>query len=72
MCIGHTLGEEILFGAPGLRRTESVVAMDHSCVLQVNVKTFGYMRMQKHVVAGGGTLFKDYATLLYILESHYI
>ena len=28
--------------------------------------------MQRHVGAGGGNLSKDFATLMYILESHYI
>jgi len=30
------------------------------------------MRQQKHIKAGGASLFTDYATLLLILESHYI
>ena len=45
MCIGHTLGEEILFGHGAgenntIRRSESAHANAHSCVLQLNVKDF--------------------------------
>lgn len=41
MCVGHTLGEEVIFGFEahnGVRRTESVSSTDSSCVLQINVK----------------------------------
>jgi hypothetical protein len=41
-------------------------------VLQINVKTLALMRMQKHISAGGGTFVKDYQTLNFILESHYL
>lgn len=30
------------------------------------------MKMQKHVGAGGSSLLKDYQTLNFILESHYL
>ena len=75
MCIGHTLGEEVLFSSDknrGVRRTESVLSEDHSCVLQINVKSYALMRMQKHIGAGGSNFLKDYQSLNYILESHYL
>lgn len=44
MCVGHTLGEETLFDQ-AVTRSESVVAVDDACVLQLNLKTFTLMRM---------------------------
>ena len=70
MCVGHTLGEESLFNQVETR-IESVVAIEESCVLQLNLKTFLLMRMQRHVGAGGGNLSKDFQQLMYILESHF-
>ena len=72
MCVGHTLGEEILFGPPGEVRTESVIAKDSACVLQVNVHTFAKLKTERLAGASKETLHKDYLVLLYILENHYI
>ena len=72
MCVGHTLGEEILLGSPSAYRQESIQSKDASCVLQVNIKTLSHLRKQRHLQNGGTSLFEDYAKLLTILESHYI
>lgn len=77
MCIGHTLGEEILFGHGAgenntIRRSESAHANAHSCVLQLNVKDFNLMRVERHLNGGAGNMLKDYAVLMYILESHFV
>ena len=74
MCIGHTLGEESLFSlnkGQTIKRTESLISSDNSCVLQIDLDTYAMMRMQKHTGAGGNNIIKDYQTLNYILESHY-
>lgn len=47
MCIGHTMGEESLFKQDQgqlIKRTESVVSKDYSCVLQLSVKTYESMK----------------------------
>ena len=71
MCVGHTLGEEILLGQNS-QRTESVQSKDHSCVLQVSVKLLAHLKKQRQVGGGGTSLFEDYATLLVILEGHFV
>jgi hypothetical protein len=77
MCIGHTLGEEILFGQGAgenntIKRSESVYANGNSCVLQLNIKDFNIMRVERHLNGGAGNMLKDYAILMYILESHFV
>ena len=72
MCVGHTLGEEILFGPASDVRTESVVAKENACVLQVNVQNFARMKSVQIAGASKDTLQRDYLVLLYILENHYI
>ena len=88
MCIGHTLGEEILSSDSTVnyphierpndqplsyvKRSESVVSNDYSCVLQLNINHFNVMRIQRHIVAGGGDMLNDFAVLMYIFESHLV
>ena len=72
MCVGHTLGEEVLFGPAGEVRTESVVAKENSCVLQVNIQVFAQLKYERLPGAGKDTLEKDYLVLLYILENHFV
>ena len=75
MAVGHTLGEEVLYSPDrkrGMVRTESVFSQDNSCVLQISLKTFTMMRSQKQLGASSKSLLKDYHTLNFILESHYL
>ena len=72
MCVGHTLGEEILFGKPGHVRQESVYAKENSCVLQTHVNIFQHLKSERAAGASKDTLHKDYLVLLYILGNHYL
>ena len=76
MCIGHTLGEEIIFSkkkkpdyAPPTR-TESVSAKSFSCVLQIPLRAFQDLRLLRERT--GGANAKDFIILKYILENHYV
>ena len=72
MCVGHTLGEEILFSTGAqVRRTESVVSQSSSCVMQINLKILQLMSIKRHIGAGGANMSQDYSLLSHILESHY-
>ena len=69
MCIGHTLGEEILFQKQKYR-TETVSAVTECCVLQVDIVNFRLMGVEKHVGAGGSSLVDDYNQLMQVLQTH--
>ena len=72
MCVGHTLGEEVIFGqGKKLVRTESVVAKMPSCVLQVRKDIFLKIRRVKDRNAVSGVASKDFGILHYILENHF-
>lgn len=72
MCVGHTIGEEILFSSSAqVRRTESVVSQSPSCVMQINLKILQLMSVQRHISAGGANMSQDYSLLSHILKSHY-
>lgn len=89
MCIGHTLGEEILSSdatenyphinsnndnhpSNSIKRSESVISNDYCCILRLNINHFNVMRIQRHIVAGGGDMLNDFAVLMYIFESHLV
>ena len=72
MCVGHTLGEEILFGQRGQVRQESVYAKENSCVLQTHVQILQHLKNERLAGASKETLNKDYLVLLYILENHFL
>ena len=79
MCIGHTLGEEIIFRQKQDKsktiagvRTESVAAKVPSCVLQISMRIFLQLRRLKDRSSIDGTAFKDFVILKYILDNHYV
>ena len=73
MCVGHTLGEEIVFRAkPMERRTESIQAKQPSCVLQVSIKIYEKLQWLRDRMQPNGVAYKDYVILKYILENHFI
>ena len=85
MCIGHTLGEEIIFRKQDKAvkaiasnkntnhaRTESVIAKTPSCVLQVSTRNFMQLRRLKDRTQIDGTAFKDFVILKYILDNHFV
>lgn len=47
MTVGHTLGEEILFGVK--TRTETVKAVDEACVMQVPANVYKLLQKQSYV-----------------------
>lgn len=71
MCVGHTLGEEVMFGRGKQFRTESVVAKVPSCVLQIRKDIFLKIRRLKDRTAVKGVAMKDYSILHYVLSNHY-
>ena len=80
MCIGHTLGEEIIFRQKQDKsktivagvRTESVTAKVPSCVLQISMRIFLQLRRLKDRSQIDGTALKDFVILKYILDNHYV
>jgi hypothetical protein len=60
--IGWTLGEEILYqeDSKQIYRTENCISINESCMLTVAVDDLASMNIKKAVMAGGGTLTKDY------------
>ena len=71
MCVGHTLGEEMLFGQGKQYRTESVLAKVPSCVLQVRKDVFLNVRRLKDRSSSNGLATKDFMLLRFILMNHY-
>jgi CRP-like cAMP-binding protein len=71
MCAGHTLGEESLLSQQA-ERTECCRANDHACVLVCGLQPLQNMRVQKHVQGGCSNFLKDYAMMMYVLESHFV
>jgi len=54
VCLGFTIGEEVLFEKPALKnRIESVVATTNVCLLQIDANDF--MNMAKRPSDGGGS-----------------
>lgn len=78
MCVGHTLGEETVFGSNSgdgsgdlSLRSESVVCSDYACVMQIDVKKLYAMNIPRRVASCGCYCPKDYQSLIYILECHF-
>ena len=71
MCVGHTLGEEVIFCKGKQFRTESVVAKVASCVLQVRKDILFNLRRLKDRTANNGLATKDFTLMRLILESHF-
>ena len=68
LCIGHTLGEEVLFRKPITKggkklRSESVIAKAPSCVLQISTRSYKQLLRLKDRTQPNGLAQRDYELL---------